>query len=342
MEKHHIDPQTASEIDGLVQELVDQVTSVHDAEFHRMAAVLAHELPRTLRELLVDFRLKEPSGALLLSGLRVDDDRLGPTPSHWYQPPDVVSPALREEIAFALLAQLLGDPFGYATLHNGLLIHNIIPIKGYEREQIAFGSEEVLEWHTEEAFHPYRSAYTALMALRNPYGAPTTYADVADLEIDAADRAILRQPLFETRPSGSHSRLRNNFTELAREDGQALARKSFQDVEEIHHNPVVQSILFGDEDRPYLCVDPDCMTPVDEAAAGALRRLCTEVNRKIQDVTLAPGDILFMDNYQAIHGRRPFKARFDGTDRWLKRMNIARDLRPSRARRLSADSRVIY
>lgn len=342
MERHHLDPQVIKEIDDLVQELIGKVSSVHDREFHSRAAVLAHEFPRSLREVLVSFRLKEPSGALLLSGIPVDDDRLGPTPAHWHQPAGEVSPALREEIIFALCAQLLGDPFGYATLHNGLLAHNIIPIKGHEKEQIASGSEEILEWHTEEAFHPNRSDYTALMCLRNPYGAPTTYADLADLTIDDRDRAILRQPLFLTRPSGSHSAVRNDFATLVPQDEQVLAGKSFQHVEEIHRNPITQSVLFGGDDAPYLCIDPDCMTPASEDAAGALQRLCAEINRKIQDVVLAPGDILFMDNYRAVHGRKPFKARFDGTDRWLKRMNITRNLRPSRDRRLSSDGRVIY
>ncbi len=205
MEKYHVDAQTAAVIDRIAAAAAADTISVHDAAFQRRAAVLAHELPRDLREVMVDFRLREPSGALLLSGIPIDDAQIGPTPAHWFPPAGMVSPTLREEIIFTLLAHLLGDPFGYATLHNGLLVHNIIPVRGYEREQIAFGSEEVLEWHTEEAFHPLRSAYTALLCLRNPYGAPTTFCDVADLEIDETDRAVLRRPLFETRPSGSHS-----------------------------------------------------------------------------------------------------------------------------------------
>lgn len=59
-------------------------------------------------------------------------------------------------------------------------------------------------------------------------------------------------------------------------------------------------------------------------------------------VVLTPGDICFLDNYQVVHGRKPFQARFDGTDRWLRRLNIARDLRRSREYRLSADSRVVH
>lgn len=59
-------------------------------------------------------------------------------------------------------------------------------------------------------------------------------------------------------------------------------------------------------------------------------------------VALNPGDIAFIDNYRVVHGRKPFQARFDGTDRWLRRLNITRDLRKSRHARLTAESRVIY
>jgi Fe(II)/alpha-ketoglutarate-dependent arginine beta-hydroxylase len=342
MEKYHLDSPASDRIDRLVRQITATMATVQHDDFHNAAAVLAHELPRELRDVLVDFKLKEPSGALLLSGIHVDDDAIGPTPAHWYQPANQVSPALREEIIFSLCAQILGEPFGYATLHNSMLMHNIVPIKGHEQEQIASGSEQPLAWHTEEAFHPCRADYTALMCLRNPYEAPTTYADVADFDIDGADQVILRQSLFRTKPSGSHSARRNPYTDCLPPDQQVLSLGSFQRTEELSTDPPLRSVLFGHQARPYLCVDPDCMTPVIPAAAGALQRLCEEINRKLQDVALAPGDILFIDNYRAIHGRRPFKARFDGTDRWLKRMNITRDLRRSRALRLTADSRIIY
>jgi alpha-ketoglutarate-dependent taurine dioxygenase len=56
---------------------------------------------------------------------------------------------------------------------------------------------------------------------------------------------------------------------------------------------------------------------------------------------LEPGDVCFIDNFKAVHGRRAFKARYDGHDRWLKRVNITRDLRKSRAEREAPTSRVI-
>jgi enduracididine beta-hydroxylase len=51
---------------------------------------------------------------------------------------------------------------------------------------------------------------------------------------------------------------------------------------------------------------------------------------------------VFVDNYRAVHCRSSFAARFDGTDRWLKRVNVARDLRKSRNARATAASRVLF
>ncbi|MGI5336008.1 hypothetical protein ACQEVS_00715 [Streptomyces sp. CA-181903] len=48
--------------------------------------------------------------------------------------------------------------------------------------------------------------------------------------------------------------------------------------------------------------------------------------------------MLFVDNYQAVHGRRPFAAAYGGRDRRLKRVNITRDMCRSRSARGSASS----
>ncbi|WP_399082001.1 hypothetical protein ACGH2B_29630 [Streptomyces sp. BBFR2] len=38
-------------------------------------------------------------------------------------------------------------------------------------------------------------------------------------------------------------------------------------------------------------------------------------------------DILLIDNHRAVHGRLPFRARYDGTERRLKRICATSDLR---------------
>ncbi len=65
------------------------------------------------------------------------------------------------------------------------------------------------------------------------------------------------------------------------------------------------------------------------------------IEEQLTDVVLEAGEICFIDNYRAVHGRRPFEARYDGTDRWLKRLIITRDLRKSRRRRPTGTSRFL-
>jgi alpha-ketoglutarate-dependent taurine dioxygenase len=66
------------------------------------------------------------------------------------------------------------------------------------------------------------------------------------------------------------------------------------------------------------------------------------IEERLFDLVLEAGQVIFIDNFKAVHGRRPFKAHYDGTDRWLKRVNLTRDLRKSRELRETADSRVVF
>jgi alpha-ketoglutarate-dependent taurine dioxygenase len=42
-------------------------------------------------------------------------------------------------------------------------------------------------------------------------------------------------------------------------------------------------------------------------------------------VVLRPGEMILIDNGRAVHGRRPFKPTYSGRDRWLKRVNVAKE-----------------
>jgi hypothetical protein len=106
--------------------------------------------------------------------------------------------------------------------------------------------------------------------------------------------------------------------------------------------PPPVAVLFGDPARPYIRADPYFMdTPPDPDAARALDHLIAEMDHHIQPVILEPGDYLFLDNHKVVHGRQPFSARYDGTDRWLKRVNITKDLTKSRHYRQPSSPRVI-
>jgi alpha-ketoglutarate-dependent taurine dioxygenase len=111
----------------------------------------------------------------------------------------------------------------------------------------------------------------------------------------------------------------------------------------MQRNPQRVAVLSGPSDAPYIRIDPYFMDAAEGASAQrAFDELVKEIDGNIQELVLAPGDTCFIDNFRAVHGRKPFKAKYNGRDRWLKRINITRDLRKSRAFRESGQSRVIF
>jgi Fe(II)/alpha-ketoglutarate-dependent arginine beta-hydroxylase len=290
---------------------------------HR-AAVLAHELPAPIRERLDAFRLQRMSGVSCISGYTVDEQRLGPTPRHWRDRPER-SPAHREELMLIMLGSLIGHPFAWATQQDGRLIHDVVPIKGHEHEQLGSSSEALLTWHTEDAFHPLRGDYLAFACLRNPYQAATTVGYVDDLDLPDGAREVLWQERFCIRPDESHLAKNNS----------APGAEAFNDIDEMQRNPPPVAVLFGDPEQPYIRADPYFMVvdEDDQEAQWALDALVKAMDSVMFDLTLASGDFCFLDNFRIVHGRKPFKARHDGTDRWLKRINLTLDLRKSRAAR---------
>ncbi|MGW2564262.1 TauD/TfdA family dioxygenase [Streptomyces sp. NPDC001514] len=77
----------------------------------------------------------------------------------------------------------------------------------------------------------------------------------------------------------------------------------------------------------------------DTEAERALDEIVRQLEAAQQDIIVGQGSLLIIDNYRAVHGRKAFTARFDGTDRWLKKLIIARNLRPSRGIRAFAHPR---
>ena len=66
-------------------------------------------------------------------------------------------------------------------------------------------------------------------------------------------------------------------------------------------------------------------TPIDDADdefRSAYENLGTELERTCRTAVLEPGELLLVDNDVVVHGRVPFTPRYDGSDRWLKRVNV--------------------
>lgn len=298
----------------LVKEIASRHGSVEEADFLDSATTYAQELPRRIRAFLNTFRLTEQSGVCMISGYPVDDSKIGKTPSHWRKGPGSSS-TTEEEVFLNLCGALLGDAIAWAHQRDGVICQDLVPIKGHENEMLGSGSDLELVWHTEDARYPYRGDYIGLMCLRNPDAVPTTFASIDEVRLDPDQVKVLFEPQFVFRPDPSHP------TDSEREKA---------------------PVLFGDPRSPYVRFDPYSMDqPENEEARLATDYLIRAIDENLTGVALLPGECLFIDNYKTVHGRSSFKARFDGTDRWLKRINVARDLRKSRGVRKAPSSRVI-
>lgn len=306
--------------------------SAEDPRFLLDAPVRARELPVRVQEYLNRFRRQEP-GYAIVSGHPVDDVAVGPTPHHWNRLPHP-SPTLDQDLLLVLYGALLGDVFGWATQQDGRVVHDVLPIKENEGEQLGSAADVLLSWHTEDAFHPHRPDWVVLACIRNPTGAVTTVASSDELRLSEDDVRLLFQPRFRILPDNSHLPKHNS----------APGSVDFGAIEQMLANPSAIPLMWGDPARPYMRADESfwgVADPADIQAAAVITRFAEEVERRLRDVVLRPGDFCFLDNYKVVHGRRPFPARYDGTDRWLKRVCITRDLRKSRADRPNLLSQVL-
>ncbi len=292
-----------------------------DPEFYDRHWDLPAHLPAGLHGFLEHFRRRQPAAACLVHGFPVADEMVGPTPGHWRQALDSDTTG-SQELYLAMCGLALGEPFTWATLQSGAMVQNILPIAGDEYRQSGHGSEALLEFHTEDGFHPARCDYLLLLGVRNPDRVPTYLASVRDVTLSAEQARVLSQPRFVILPDDEHIRqLQEQYP-----DHPALTH-----AVQMRERPAPVPVLFGDPQRPFLRIDRPFMRCVgeDPEAEQALDALMAELQRVQQVVVLEPGMLLVVDNYLAVHGRKAFRSRHDGTDRWLKRMVVSRDLRRS-------------
>lgn len=246
------------------------------------------------------------AGATIISGLPVRFDELGPTPRDWREAaawsadPERRRSSFELDIAMLLLARAAGEPFGWRGQQGGRLVNNIVPSPGHEQEQSGASSTTLLSPHTEDAFHPGRAHLLMLGCLRNPDRVGTTVSSVRQVRLDERQRRLLGRAHLPILPDVSYGT-------------------------DFHRYPTAPVATVGDRDGlPTLRYDP-AYTPIDDADdefRSAYEHLGAELERVCRTAVLEPGELLLVDNDAVVHGRVPFTPRYDGSDRWLKRVNV--------------------
>lgn len=191
-----------------------------------------------------------------------------------------------------------GMPFSFKFEQSGATVQNIFPIKSHEEDQISSSSSTRLQMHTETAFHPRRPDFVLLYCLRADANAGTTLAHIADIvkRLPKTTIAVLQQPLFQVTPDLS-------FTKSGADSTPSQIAIL---------NKLVTEIVY----------DEETMTPLTPEAEEAFAQLQRAIEASLKTVVLEQSEMMVIPNAQYIHGRTPFTARYDGTDRWLKRIML--------------------
>jgi L-asparagine oxygenase len=86
---------------------------------------------------------------------------------------------------------------------------------------------------------------------------------------------------------------------------------------------VVKILKKNSDDGFDITYDRYFMRGKTDEAQEALDELNNAISQSVQDIVLEQGDLLVIDNRTTVHGRKPFAARYDGTDRWVMRLLVA-------------------
>ncbi|WP_329363315.1 TauD/TfdA family dioxygenase [Streptomyces sp. NBC_01483] len=299
---------TAQLIQAAEKLLAEYGSATHPDMFDALPEAAAR-LEEPIREALRPVFPTE--GLFILRGLEIDDSDLGPTPAHWSS---VGNAGALWDVTLLLITTLLGRPIAWEGQQDGRAVNNIVPSPGHELEQTGASSTVLLSPHTEDAFHPERAHLLVLCCIRNHDRVGTTAASIRRTGLSPEDVALLSRPVLPILPDDAYKKLPDFSGE-----------------------PVPVRTLWESPDGLTLRFDP-AYTPLEQADDDhreAYARLEAELARVSMSVALEPGDVMIVDNDLVVHGRVPFRPRYDGTDRWLKRALVSipgRDSRPESER----------
>jgi L-asparagine oxygenase len=291
---------------GAIAALADSVGigSLEDASaFCGAARYLARQAPDGLVQAMLRFEdVGSSSGAFVVSGLHT-----GPVPETPLDNTSAIGAGTPYAAQVAVVAQILGEMVYYEAEGTGHLLQDMVPNPAKAEGQSSQGSKAELEAHTEQSFSPMRPDYVVLGCLRGDPEAETYVMSARKIasHFTPDELEYLGRPLWTTL-------IDDSFHALVPDPGEV--RGPF-------------ALLSGTADDPMLRLDQELTHGMTAQAQRLLERVLEVYKQNHHSVTLQAGQIGFVDNTRAMHGRSSFEASFDGTDRFVIRGFVVRDLR---------------
>lgn len=311
-------PDDRGTLRGLAESMKESPSKDPEA-YCAEAALLAADLSPAVRSALATFaRYGSKEGITVIAGLPVEGD-MPPTPSD--NSVHIGESTLAAK-AQALLNHVFGEMIAYEAEGHGRLYQDMVPSRAAIMTQTSLSSGVELELHTEQAFSTLKPRWVSLACLRGAEDAETYVLSARRLveALDPVEREMLREPLWTT-----------SVDESFRLGGQEFIAGDLRGP-----FPIIE----GDEDDPFIRFDQDLDWGISREAE-TLRRKIIELYPELRiSHRLQEGELLLIDNVRAVHGRSSFKARFDGTDRFIVRSFVVGEMTSSRHARIG-DTRMI-
>lgn len=308
----------------IMHSLANQLTvspSEHPEIFCQHATELSLQVPERIKYILKQFKEKgSKNGFQLIKNINLSNTELPPTPSDNNE-------KIGEKTSFAriqaILISVIGEMIAYEAEGYGRLFQDVVPVKTMESIQTSVGSNTELEIHTEQAFSKLRPDILSLACLRGDENALTHILPVNKIVEHCAEKEVklLYQSLWGT--------------------GVDLSFKlnGYEFIEGDFRGPM--SILNGDNIHdPFLIFDQDLMEGLTDESHQMIQNIVNIYYQHRISYKLQTGEIIFIDNNRAVHGRSPFFPKYDGFDRFLIRCFATYDYEKSKYARANG-SRMI-
>ena len=276
-------------------------------------------LPEPIQERLTNFaRNGSESGFILFQNILEPNLPRTPPGNHYH----VGETTILSKIQGVMMSKMC-EMIAYEAEGYGKLYQDILPIYSMASVQTSVGSNTELEIHTEQAFSQLRPDMISLACLRGDINAFTYILPVNRIlkNITKKEMELLYQPLWKMGVDLSFK----------------LHGKEF--IEGDIRGPF--AILNGSRNDPQLIFDQDLMFGMTEESHKLIAKIVAIYYQHRITHNLKPGEIIFIDNRRAVHGRSSFSPNYDGYDRFLIRCFGTFDYEKSKEARDSSEPRMI-
>ena len=312
MDESHIIELTNDEIEimkELAMNIYENPSLAPDLYCSQVKSTSQH-VPQRLRALLQNFADKgSNTGFLLIRRILV-----GEIPST----PENNNCKIGEQTILAkiqsILVSVISSMIAYEAEGYGRLFQDVIPVKSMEKNQTSISSSVELEIHTEQAFSKLRPDILSLACLRGNAEAYTYILPVRSIvnNVTETELEMLKTPLWNTGVDLSFKLNGHEFIEGDIRGPMSIIRGN-KDPRLENEDP--RLII----DDPLLVFDQDLMTGITDESNEMIKKIVDIYYKHRLSHNLTPGEIIFIDNNRAVHGRSPFTPKYDGLDRFLVR-----------------------